>query len=729
MTFLRFAIAPAALLLAAGASALVVPMTSPNPAAVPGTGIAALDEAIASVAATSFSPTTTRQRLLGMLRQTSACFPDSFTRQEWEVVLNQWNLLPPAILDPFGRFNVDTSNSWQGASAQGPATRAQRASLTYSFPDDGVTWGLSAISTTGPNALNASLTTLFGAGDLDEGREYLRHCLAAWHYYGGLDYTEVADANIAMNQSIPPYGVANPSGGGDVRIGGRAFGTATFLAYNAFPSPTFAGVGGSDMVINTSFFLPANFNDSTASYRYLRRTVAHEHGHGLGFIHQVPCNRVILMEPQIAGNTFNSYDAIAVDDRRAVGRNYGDRYSGNQSPATAFNLGNLTTPTLRSAIERDLSTNSAAGFGNTDEDWFRFTIDSAQNLVLTAAPTGGSYTVGQQSSGCTGTTAVVNAAQAGLLRIELYDASGVTLIAGQTAAAAGSSAQLTLSNRPAGTYTVRVIDLGPNTAANQLVQLYDLTVRVGAALARPVAVAGVNKRIAVNTNCWFFGDITSQPTETGATLTAYDWDLDGDGAIETAGAKVFRQYPSNGTYPITLRVTDSNGLTNTDTITLTVFGGTTTLQQVVPANGNQGQTIPVILTGNNLKNLTSAAQVSVSGTGVTVVGTPTPNALGISVSGLSLQIASNAPTGGRNVTVTTADGTSTLNLAFAVAAGSNPCPGDANGDNQVNFQDLAIVLASFGASVAPGTNGDVNGDGVVNFQDLAIVLANFGTTC
>lgn len=57
------------------------------------------------------------------------------------------------------------------------------------------------------------------------------------------------------------------------------------------------------------------------------------------------------------------------------------------------------------------------------------------------------------------------------------------------------------------------------------------------------------------------------------------------------------------------------------------------------------------------------------------------------------------------------------------------CPGDANGDNVVNFQDLNIVLGNFGASVAPGTLGDVNGDGVVNFQDLNIVLGNFGLVC
>ncbi|MGD9692768.1 MAG: hypothetical protein AB7G17_05790 [Phycisphaerales bacterium] len=58
-----------------------------------------------------------------------------------------------------------------------------------------------------------------------------------------------------------------------------------------------------------------------------------------------------------------------------------------------------------------------------------------------------------------------------------------------------------------------------------------------------------------------------------------------------------------------------------------------------------------------------------------------------------------------------------------------PCPGDANGDNTVNFLDLNLVLSSYGASVPPGTLGDLNSDGAVDFLDLNILLSYFGTTC
>jgi hypothetical protein len=57
-----------------------------------------------------------------------------------------------------------------------------------------------------------------------------------------------------------------------------------------------------------------------------------------------------------------------------------------------------------------------------------------------------------------------------------------------------------------------------------------------------------------------------------------------------------------------------------------------------------------------------------------------------------------------------------------------PCVGDTNGDNLVNFSDLNTVLGAFGQSGA-GLPGDVNGDGQVNFGDLNTILSNFGNTC
>lgn len=51
-------------------------------------------------------------------------------------------------------------------------------------------------------------------------------------------------------------------------------------------------------------------------------------------------------------------------------------------------------------------------------------------------------------------------------------------------------------------------------------------------------------------------------------------------------------------------------------------------------------------------------------------------------------------------------------------------PGDLNGDGEVNANDLAILLAAWGANA--GSPADFNGDGVVDSSDLAVLLAAWG---
>ncbi len=707
----------AALLVTCAASA-----SSLTPRTWESTGSAALDQAIARVAARSHFPDAARRLILDRMAASPMCWSSQMDAAAFEAAIDHSELLPPTQFFPYNPADAFVTDNlvWTGDVLIGTANRAQRANLTYSFPADGVTWGLSAVSSTGPNTLGASLTTLFGASDLDEGREYIRQALASWRRFGGLTYTEVADNGEAMNQTTTRTATR-----GDIRIGGRAFGASGFLAYNAFPSASgLAGVGGGDMCINTSFFNSTNFNQSANSFRYFRNTVAHEHGHGLGNVHTVPCNNQKLMEPLIQTST----DAVAIDERRGAGRSYGDRYAGNNNAANATNFGDLTSPILRSVIERNLSTNGATGFNNTDEDWFRFTLSSTQNVVITVDPTGGSYSNGQQSSNCSGSTSTINADIAGNLNIELRSADGTSVILIATSAAAGANEVLTANNLAAGEYTVRVFDVGPN--AQQTVQLYDMTLRVGAAVAPPQAIAGIHKRIAANTNCFFMGDINSAAMEPGATLnsSSFDWDLNGDGVFEVNDTtKPSRQYVSNGVYPVTLRVTDTNGASGFDTINLTVFGATTDLADVSPDSGQQNTQVAVTLTGVNLKNV-AASDVTVSGTGVTVIGVAAPNAEGTSVGGLILNIDAGAALGFRNITVANADGSDTLNNAFEVLMGVAPCPGDLDGDNDVDFSDLNILLGNFGQAGA-GLAGDLDNDNDVDFADLNALLSVYSTPC
>lgn len=58
------------------------------------------------------------------------------------------------------------------------------------------------------------------------------------------------------------------------------------------------------------------------------------------------------------------------------------------------------------------------------------------------------------------------------------------------------------------------------------------------------------------------------------------------------------------------------------------------------------------------------------------------------------------------------------------------CPGDANGDNVVDFNDITSVLANWLSDYTPGTGpGDANGDGLVDFNDITTILANWLSNC
>jgi hypothetical protein len=66
----------------------------------------------------------------------------------------------------------------------------------------------------------------------------------------------------------------------------------------------------------------------------------------------------------------------------------------------------------------------------------------------------------------------------------------------------------------------------------------------------------------------------------------------------------------------------------------------------------------------------------------------------------------------------------------AYAFRSMPCPGDLDGDWDVDLTDLSILLGNYGAtSGAEYEDGDMDSDGGVDLADLAALLAVYGTTC
>ncbi|MFQ5807028.1 MAG: trypsin-like peptidase domain-containing protein [Phycisphaerae bacterium] len=61
---------------------------------------------------------------------------------------------------------------------------------------------------------------------------------------------------------------------------------------------------------------------------------------------------------------------------------------------------------------------------------------------------------------------------------------------------------------------------------------------------------------------------------------------------------------------------------------------------------------------------------------------------------------------------------------------TQPCPGDLDGDNDIDLADLSTLLANYGTtSGASYEDGDLDGDGDVDLADLSALLAVYGTTC
>ncbi|MBY0261500.1 MAG: hypothetical protein K2Q20_04115, partial [Phycisphaerales bacterium] len=639
---------------------------------------------------------------MAMTPRRAMCFVSDPTPEQMANIMQLYGGRNPAeSMGQRVRFFTDTP-VWVDNGLQGPSGLAQRANLNVSFPGDGIPWN------GGNNVLNATLTARFGAANLDRGREFIRQGLVAWERWAGVSYAEVADDNFSFIQNT----TRNTTARGDIRVGGRPQGTASgVLAYNNFPSL------GSDMVINTDEFPATDTANSLASstnnFRYLRNVVSHEHGHGLGFIHPTPCDNTKLMEPFINVN----FDALQIDELRGGQRNYGDRFSGNSSAATARDFGDLASP-LRSVVAPNLSTNGVAnanGAGNgTGQDWFRFTLSSAQPVAITVTPTGGTYRNASQTSGCNPNAAnspLINPLSAGDLAVELRSSTGSSILFSSSAGAPGVAGAINAGTLAAGTYSIRVVDNGPNSTANQFVQLYDFSLRVGTAKSAPVAIAGMNKRCPANTNCFFMGDINSYTTDTvGATttpagITAYAWDLDGDGIFETGGAQPSRQYPSTGTYTVSLRVTDSNGLTATDSINVVVTGAQAVISSVLPAAATQGVTAALTINGTNFKGIVNASQFTVSGTGVSITGVPVVNTLGTQVTGLSLVIDPAAAPGTRSLSVTNSDGTgftsgqATLATAFTINAATGAC---CAADGSCAVQTAAACSTASGAYAGNG---------------------------
>ncbi len=91
-----------------------------------------------------------------------------------------------------------------------------------------------------------------------------------------------------------------------------------------------------------------------------------------------------------------------------------------------------------------------------------------------------------------------------------------------------------------------------------------------------------------------FTFVGSGSSDTDGTIVFYDWDF-GDGGI-ASGVTATHAYADNGTYTVTLTVTDDEGATDTDTAIVTVANVAPTAVAGGPYSGEAGT--PIAFTGS-----------------------------------------------------------------------------------------------------------------------------------
>ncbi|MGD9141280.1 MAG: matrixin family metalloprotease [bacterium] len=336
-----------------------------------------------------------------------------------------------------GMLGYNRSNRWSYTCMDGATgSIGDPITITWGIVPDG-TW-----ADGGSSNLFAVFDAQFG-GSLWMNK--VRNAFDRWEAVIGITYIEVSDDGASMPGSSGSVGVR-----GDVRIGGRSIdGSGNVLAYNYYPNC-------GDMVLDTD---DASFYSiPIGNYGNLKNVVCHEHGHGMGLGHVIPENCTKLMEAyQCGGGTFVGPQD---DDIRGGMRNYGDRYENNDTNAEPTDLGTIVD-TLR--VETVSIDN-----GVSDVDWYLINCTSL-DLTIEVDPIGSGYMCGPEG----GTASWVRTDSISDPDIELYDATGTTLLESATSCTMCETEVLSCTLPSTGSYQVRVFR---KTGTGNNVQCYNMTI-------------------------------------------------------------------------------------------------------------------------------------------------------------------------------------------------------------------------------------------------------------
>lgn len=325
-----------------------------------------------------------------------------------------------------------TQTATNGSVGDGPIT------LTFSFVPD-VSTGNPATS----NSLHAALDAQFGSRSAWQ--NLFREIFADWSQQCGIQFVETVDDGASWPGSPGAAGVR-----GDVRIVAQPIdGVNNTLAFNYFPN---AG----DMTLDTA----ENWANPSQNFRFLRNTLMHELGHGIGLDHVDPIDSTKLMEAFLNTNFAGPQD----DDVRGAQNMYGDAFEPNATVAAAANLGAF----VHGNVVSELSLHESA-----DVDYYRINAAAGTPILVTAAPVGATYMVGPDG----GTVSSINTRTVQALRIRLWSTDGSVQIADSSATAGNNAAATAVVLSGESSLLIQVLSAG----GSNNVQRYTLTFANGTA--------------------------------------------------------------------------------------------------------------------------------------------------------------------------------------------------------------------------------------------------------
>jgi hypothetical protein len=406
-----------------------------------------------------------------LIQHVAACF-DPFNPPSQEMI-DEVN-----ALYIFGeRYNV--GSRWTSTASGGTGSQGDPITLLWSFVPD----GLSIPSGVGEGAAASNLfsrmDTLFAAsgGRAVWVQQFVRS-FARWEALSGVGYVRVTVGGNDWDDGASWTSSGSVGLRGDVRISMKNIdGGSGILAYNAFPGN---GNGG-NMVLDSS----ETWQASASSFRFLRNTIMHEHGHGLGFNHTCSTNSGILMEPFLA----TSFDGPQQDDIRAVQRNYGDPFEPNNNAASApvvatlSTVGTTTVGIIPTNAPGDSITYPAVPNAslisidaNAETDFWKASTTANLLATVTVTPIGSTYDDSdQQNDGSCLTGNNFNALAVADLTLRITDVSGATTLAFQNATTVGTAESIpTFLLSGNSTYTFVVAEADAPTQS----QLYRLQFQV-----------------------------------------------------------------------------------------------------------------------------------------------------------------------------------------------------------------------------------------------------------